>query len=358
MDRGDLDVLRSRGVPATFFVVGARAADRPDLVRRMQTEGHEVGVHTLTHVNIANVSSVRLRAELTQTQLAIAAATGHTTNLLRPPYSSQVDSIRPSEWQVIEGAGELPRRLRRPRYPGLGEARRRENRPSRSAPGWPGRRRSMLHDGGGDRAQTVAAVDQLITELQRSGYTFDTVSSAIQTSSSWHPASLSQRVQGTLVSGFVRASGLLVGLVKLAFITLAGLAILRTIALLFMARRHRRQHALASIDPGFLPPVSVVVPAYNEELGIGRTVRSLAASDYPDLDIVVVDDGSSDATSEVVRAVGPAQRATDPTGQRRQARCAEHGNPGGATRNPGPGRRRHRVRTGRHAGSGRPAGSG
>jgi len=42
-----LDVLRSRGVPATFFVVGARAADRPDLLQRMQTERHEVGVHTL-----------------------------------------------------------------------------------------------------------------------------------------------------------------------------------------------------------------------------------------------------------------------------------------------------------------------
>ena len=45
-----------RGVPATFFVVGARAADRPDLLRRMHDEGHEVGVHTFTHMNLANVS--------------------------------------------------------------------------------------------------------------------------------------------------------------------------------------------------------------------------------------------------------------------------------------------------------------
>ena len=85
-----LDVLRKHGVPATFFVVGARAADRPDLMRRMYGEGHEVGVHTFSHVNLANVSSRRQRVELDQTQLAIAAATGHTTNLLRAPYSSQV----------------------------------------------------------------------------------------------------------------------------------------------------------------------------------------------------------------------------------------------------------------------------
>ncbi len=298
-----LDVLRARGVPATFFVLGARAADRPDLLRRMRAEGHEVGVHTLTHVNLANVSSPRLRTELAQTQLAIAAATGHTTNLLRPPYSSQVESVQPSEWQAIESAQNYrvvytdldTQDWARPGAAKIVEAGVPQNGQGAVV---------MLHDGGGDRAQTVAAVDLLITELQQRGYTFDTVSSAIQTSSSWHPATVSQRVQGTLVSGFVRASGLLVGLVKLAFITLAVLAIIRTIVLLVMARRHRRQHATAPIDPGFLPPVSVVVPAYNEELGIGRTVSSLAASDYPDLDIVVVDDGSSDATSEVVRQLG------------------------------------------------------
>ena len=51
-----LDLLRARQARATFFVVGARVAERPDLVRRMYAEGHEVGVHTFTHGNLANVS--------------------------------------------------------------------------------------------------------------------------------------------------------------------------------------------------------------------------------------------------------------------------------------------------------------
>src|SRR5262245_15946215 len=51
-----LDILAARGVKATFFVVGARAAERPDLVKRMYAEGHDVGVHTFTHANLANVS--------------------------------------------------------------------------------------------------------------------------------------------------------------------------------------------------------------------------------------------------------------------------------------------------------------
>jgi len=52
------------------------------------------------------------------------------------------------------------------------------------------------------------------------------------------------------------------------------------------------------------PAVSVIVPAYNEELGIAAAVRSLAASDYPELEILVVDDGSTDGTSAAVEALG------------------------------------------------------
>lgn len=101
---GILDVLDRHGVKGTFFVIGARVADRPDLLERMAEEGHEVGVHTFTHVNLANVSRWRLRFELDQTELAIAAATGHTTDLVRPPYSSRVDAIDASDWQALARA--------------------------------------------------------------------------------------------------------------------------------------------------------------------------------------------------------------------------------------------------------------
>src|SRR3954447_6297827 len=82
-----LDVLARHHVPATFFVVGSRVAERPDLLRRMVAEGHEVGVHTFTHANLASVPAWRERLELDQTELAIAGATGRTTDLVRLPYS-------------------------------------------------------------------------------------------------------------------------------------------------------------------------------------------------------------------------------------------------------------------------------
>src|SRR5680860_325124 len=78
-----LAVLRRHHVKATFFVIGSRVTERPELLKQMVDDGHEIGVHTFTHVNLANVSAWRQRVELDQTQLAIAAATGRITELLR-----------------------------------------------------------------------------------------------------------------------------------------------------------------------------------------------------------------------------------------------------------------------------------
>jgi cellulose synthase/poly-beta-1,6-N-acetylglucosamine synthase-like glycosyltransferase len=76
------------------------------------------------------------------------------------------------------------------------------------------------------------------------------------------------------------------------------LTVLRMLAVLGLARRHARRRR--DFDPAFTPPVSIVVPAYNEEVDIAKSVCSLAASDYPQLEVVVVDDGSTDATARAV----------------------------------------------------------
>ncbi|MBC7290472.1 MAG: glycosyltransferase family 2 protein, partial [Actinotalea sp.] len=73
---------------------------------------------------------------------------------------------------------------------------------------------------------------------------------------------------------------------------------------LTLARRHVRESARRVAGPEHLPPVSVLVPAYNEAVGIAGAVGSLAASDYPELEIVVVDDGSTDGTGDIVEALG------------------------------------------------------
>jgi len=299
-----LDVLAARGVKATFFVIGSRVAERPDLVRRMYAEGHEVGVHTYTHVNLANVPSWRRQIELDQTELAIAAATGHTTNLLRPPYSSRVDALTSADWTALGGDTRFrtvfaDRDTRDWAKPGVADI------VAGALPAGDDGAVVMMHDGGGDRRETVAGLSRVIDDLEGRGYTFDTVTSAIDAPSPWHEATEAQRLQGHLASGLVRFSSAAVGWLKITFLVLAVLAVLRTLLLLALARRHSRHTPRGAVTPGWsFPPVSVVVPAYNEELGVGPAVRSLAASDYPELEIIVVDDGSTDGTAAAVEALG------------------------------------------------------
>lgn len=299
-----LDVLKRHHVHATFFVIGSHVSQQPALIKQMADEGNEIGVHTFTHVNLANVPGWRQRIELDQTQLAIAAATGRMTDLLRPPFSSEPNAVRSGDWQALQKfpnyrvvfADLDTEDWRKPGVKKIVVA---------GVPKDGSGAVIMLHDGGGNRAQTVSALDSLIVALKTRGYTFQTVSEAAQVGSPWHRATRMQQIRGTVVIDLVRVSDLLVGIMRFAFIALAALAIARTVLLLLFARRHSQltpppRNGTSVSFPG----VSVVVPAYNEELGIGAAVKSLAASDYPEFEIIVVDDGSTDDTSAVVEAMG------------------------------------------------------
>ena len=83
-----LDILKERDVPATFFLLGERVQQNPDIVRRMTEEGHEVGNHTYSHANLNNLKASAVSSELKKTQDAIVAACGVRPTLVRPPYGA------------------------------------------------------------------------------------------------------------------------------------------------------------------------------------------------------------------------------------------------------------------------------
>ncbi len=83
-----LDGLKERGVKATFFVTGQNAAIHPDIIRRMHDEGHLIGNHTYTHIELTKSNRETFKQELVKTNNVIQEITGEEVLYVRPPYGA------------------------------------------------------------------------------------------------------------------------------------------------------------------------------------------------------------------------------------------------------------------------------
>lgn len=83
-----LDILKERGIKATFFVIGKLVAEYPDIAKRIVDEGHEISNHTWTHPQLPKLSPTAFAAEITQSNDAIQKATGVLPVTMRPPYGA------------------------------------------------------------------------------------------------------------------------------------------------------------------------------------------------------------------------------------------------------------------------------
>lgn len=160
-----INILRAAHVPATFFIIGSQVRGREYLLRRELAYGYALGNHTYTH---ANVSGGGVR-QMLSTQGAIRRATGYTPCVFRPPYGAFSSittresrslgmnlifwSVDPRDW-ALPGSGAI--------Y-------------SRVVGGTRNGAIILMHDGGGYRGQTVAALPGIIRTLKARGYSFATV---------------------------------------------------------------------------------------------------------------------------------------------------------------------------------------
>lgn len=311
-----LDILEKEKVPATFFIVGLEAEKNIPILQRINRDGFEIGNHTFTHSNIANMTQARADIEMKLTRLLIESITGRSTILFRAPYNADSEpqtyeelepiarsrsenyltvgeSVDPMDWQINVTADSIVARV----------IRQEEERNASII---------LLHDAGGETRQaTVNALPAIIHYFKNKGYKFTTVADLLgKTKNDVMPEIPSTRdgltrklnfflAEGTYWSSHVLFSLFIIGIV-LSMARIIAMAILASIQMGKDKSNNHAGTAPASGENTNLPLVSIIVPAFNEEINSVRTINSLLNQDYPNFEIIFVDDGSKDQTFQKV----------------------------------------------------------
>lgn len=175
-----LAILAGKDVPATFFMLGSRVDRMPAATRAVANAGHAIGNHTYWHARLDDVTPEAAEWEIRSTARAIERVTGTRPRWLRPPCGS-IDAaalqyiadsgsacalwtVDPQDWRADRTAQAIADSVVASVRPGA---------------------IVVLHDGGGDRSATIAALPMIIDRLRGAGYEFVTLDELSSVRSSW-----------------------------------------------------------------------------------------------------------------------------------------------------------------------------
>ncbi|MEI7502297.1 MAG: glycosyltransferase, partial [Paludibacter sp.] len=302
-----LDILKEKKVAATFFVTGANIENNIPLINRIYREGHEIGNHTFTHPNLEVTSENRERVELRSTRLLLESILGHSTLLFRPPYNTDAEPknlfqikslavandegfisvtsyIDPNDWEEDVTADTIVARAIQHQYMG---------------------NIILMHDAGGERSQTILALPRIIDYYEKHGYHFVTVSSLMDKTRDQVMPVVQKKFK------FAESLNLIFFVITFLwehflhgfFIIAILLIIMRLLSIALFAILQRIKEKKQKLPTDYFPKVSIIVPAYNEEMNAERTLNYLLNSDYPNFEIIFVDDGSKDDTYNKIKNV-------------------------------------------------------
>jgi peptidoglycan-N-acetylglucosamine deacetylase len=318
-----LNILKQKHASGAFFVIGEEALNDLSDLKRMYREGHEIGNHTWSHPDISQISRPAVDLELNLTERLFAAELGVQPLYFRPPYSIDQepdtndeaapaariqdlgyiivgDKIDTDDWD--ENPPKSPQEIVSSVFDQIAMM---DVKP------WMRGSIILLHDGGGDRAATVKALPVLIDALRARGYRIVPVSQLMgKTRADVMPPLKKNQIWQARIDWVAFAVGaffqhFVVAVFFVGDVLMSARLILIGIFAIIDRFRTRKNFA----GPDYAPRVAVLIPAYNEEKVIIRTIRSVMMSNYKNLRIVVIDDGSSDNTYRAARDAYPADIA-------------------------------------------------
>ena len=308
-----LRILKDHHIHAAFFMVGLMMEKNLPLVKKVYEDGNLIGDHTFTHHNVAENSPQRTFMELRLTRMLVECITGRSTILFRAPYNADSDpsgndeivplveakkqnfmdvgeSIDPEDWQPGVKAQTIFERVIKGVEHGNGHI-------------------ILLHDAGGEtRKETVKALPLIIEYLQQRGYRFITLDQYLGRSKSQLMPSVpkgkeyyAMQANLTLAEGLYAAGNFITALFVIFLVLGGGRLVFMYVLVVKERRQERRLEAALRDVPGQQPKVTIIVPAYNEEVDAVPSVKNLLHQDYPNFDIVFVDDGSKDNTYDKMK---------------------------------------------------------
>ncbi len=311
-----LKILEQKHAKGTFFIIGAEAADNISLLQRIVRDGNEIGNHTYTHPDISEISTRQLDLEINLTERLFESKLGVQPLYFRPPYDNDEEPDTDDEaapvWRIQQDGltiigskidtndwNQHPRKTPAEIIDSVLA----QLQTMKTKPQFRGSI-ILLHDGGGDRSVTVESLGPLIDALRAHGYTIVPVSALMgrTTAQVMPPLTFWQRMRSIPDSIAFSALDIIANFIVMVFFVGDILMSARLVIVGFFAFIDRLRRPRGHASPEYNPRVAVLIPAYNEEKVIVRTIRSVLNSDYKNLHVIVIDDGSLDRTAQVAGA--------------------------------------------------------
>lgn len=303
-----LDLLKKRNIKASFFITGKDALKYPELVKRIYREGHELGSLPFSGNELKIPLKAGIKHELKLTHYLTEIITGRGTLFYQLPGHS--DIYRPDKWSALREA-QLPGYVLVDSsffIMNLSEI----NDTATMEQVWKElSHRSVLTISGGYEhdQRNISVLKDAIEILLSKGYSFVQLSDVLRVNREEAMPEIRKNtgLQQLFMSLLIWAYSFLYNSFRYIFPITIIMGIARLLLFICLSLKHKRSSAKHNLDDSYQPRVSVLIAAYNEEVVICSAVGSLLQSDYPDFEIIIVNDGSTDRTSEAIRGAFGAE---------------------------------------------------